>query len=236
MAVVELDHGGRNTIDRTGVEEPVDDRVPRRPSTSSLSTFTGSSSASTNSARSIVSTSTNRRGVDVALERQHARPDRRADRVVHGIDMEVQAGDSRAIEDSLRMEVHGLGAFEPPLEDRVGLRVRLERVHSGARRGRAARSRCRCSLRNRSPRRPAQARRRRRAARVLRAKPPAQRAEQAPRSPGLDAHADAAASAWRCSSARSASVSSAMSPSSTWSSRCSVSLIRWSVTRLSAKL
>ncbi len=41
-----------------------------------------------------------------------------------------------------------------------------------------------------------------------------------------DLHAEAAASAWRCSSARSASVSSPMSPSSTWSSRCSVSLIR----------
>ena len=44
------------------------------------------------------------------------------------------------------------------------------------------------------------------------------------RPPGL--HAEAAASAWRCSSARSASVSSPMSPSSTWSSRCSVSLTR----------
>ena len=39
-------------------------------------------------------------------------------------------------------------------------------------------------------------------------------------------HAEAAASAWRCSSARSASVSSPMSPSSTWSRRCSVSLMR----------
>ncbi len=51
-----------------------------------------------------------------------------------------------------------------------------------------------------------------------------------------DPHAEAAASAWRCSSARSASVSSPRSPSSTWSSRCSVTLIRWSVTRFSGKL
>ena len=131
VAIVELDHGGRNTIDRTGVEEPVDDRsldafdvelehlhglVEREHELRQIDRLDFDESA----------------GVDVALERQHARPDRRADRVVHRIDMEVQAGDSRAIEDSLRMEVHGLGALEPPLEDRVGVRVRLERVHSGA--------------------------------------------------------------------------------------------------------
>ena len=49
-------------------------------------------------------------------------------------------------------------------------------------------------------------------------------------------HAEAAASACRRSSAWSASVNSPRSPSSAWSSRCAVSLIRWSVTRLSGKL
>src|SRR4029453_7617114 len=51
-----------------------------------------------------------------------------------------------------------------------------------------------------------------------------------------DLHADAAARAWRCSSARRASVSSARSPSNTWSRRCSVTLMRWSLTRFSGEL
>ena len=123
---------------------------------------------------------------------------------------------------SRRARASSLGGVEPA--DRAEHELDARRARARARPAAPRRARRRRRVSSRSPRR------------ARRAASPRDR-----RHAGADHHErssrpQAASSARRRSSAWSASVNSSSSPSRIWSSRCTVSLIRWSVSRFSGKL